>query len=81
MFKFACHLLGVILLFKMIPYFRRLSRHGWLLIVNCLTAMSKGPAVLKEKIALTVSECHDFLYLALQIKSPPAFYTQARPVT
>ena len=41
--KFACHPLGVILLlFKMIPCFRRLSRHGWLSIVNCLTEMWKG---------------------------------------
>ena len=70
--KFACRrLLVVLLLFNMIPYFRRLSRHGWLLNVNFLTAMSKGPAVLKKK------HPHDFLYLALQIKSPPAFYRQA----
>ena len=66
----------MLLLFKMIPYFRCLSRHGWLLIINCLTTMLKGPAVIKKK-TLTVSDCHDFLYLALQIKRPPAFYTQA----
>ena len=53
--KFVCHLIGVILLFKMIPYFRRLSRHGWLLIVNCLTAMSEGPSVLKKKHSQWVS--------------------------
>ena len=37
--------------------------------------MSKGH-LLKKKKENTNSERHDCLYLALQIKSPPAFYTQ-----
>ena len=70
--KFACHLLGVILLlFKMIPYFRRLSWHGWLLIVNCLTSMSKGPAVFKKKkhwqwVSVTTACIWPFKLKALQ---------------